>query len=107
MPTEITNCGCSIESQREAFEYKGKNITNSRESNIAETPQSHLGQAKAEHSERRIAELESKLEDTVELLHMWKSEACAYRHFLKAVVERRFSLEQVEKLLESAAASGQ
>ena len=107
MPTEITNCRCNTAAQGPTLEHKGQRITNSRESNLAETLQSHLGQSKAEHGERRIAELESKLEDTVEMLHMWKTEACAYRHFLKAVVERRFSLEQVKKLLESAAASGE
>ena len=37
--------------------------------------------------DRRIAQLESKLEDTTELLHLWQNEALAYRQLAEAMVE--------------------
>ena len=46
-----------------------------------------------------IAELEMKLNDTVELLHLWKNEACAFRHLTEALVAGRFSLEEAKTLL--------
>ena len=45
--------------------------------------------------------LESKLEDTIELLHLWKNEAYAYRNLIEAVASGRFSLSKARELLES------
>jgi len=50
--------------------------------------------------ETRILELETKLEDTVELLHLWMNEAYAYRHLVEMMVSDRVSLTRARELLD-------
>ena len=47
----------------------------------------------------RIAELEAKLQDAVELLHLWKNEALAYRKLVEAVLEGEVSPETARMVL--------
>ncbi len=43
--------------------------------------------------------VKAKLSDTIELLHLWKNEAFAFRHLVEVLVAGRFSLEEAKKLL--------
>ncbi len=52
-------------------------------------------------ADRRIASLEQKLEDTIELLHMWKNEANDYRLLLESIVEGNTSIEKAREVCEA------
>lgn len=47
----------------------------------------------------RVAELEIKLEDATELLHMWKGEACTYLTLAQAVVQGVFTPAKAKAML--------
>ena len=49
--------------------------------------------------DQRIAELEAKLQDTIELLHLWKNEAYTYRQLVEAVVVGDVSPETAQMAL--------
>ena len=51
------------------------------------------------HVEQRISCLESKLEDTIELLHLWKNEALAYRKLVEALVVGEVTHETARRAL--------
>lgn len=50
----------------------------------------------------RIAQLELKLEDTIDLLHMWKNEACSYEWLAKAMANGDYSLQKAKQSLNRA-----
>ena len=49
--------------------------------------------------DQRIAQLESELEDIIELLHMWKDEALAYRKLAEALVNGEVTHETARMAL--------
>jgi len=51
--------------------------------------------------EQCISDLQAKLDDMVELLHMWMGEAFSYRQLAEAVTSRHVSLEEAKRMLES------
>ena len=53
----------------------------------------------AELEALRLTSVQAKLEDTIELLHLWKNEALAYRKLVEAVLEGEMSLETARKAL--------
>lgn len=48
---------------------------------------------------QQLSELQAKLEEIVELLHLWKNEACTYRLLAEAMVTGRYSLEGAKRAL--------
>ncbi len=50
-------------------------------------------------SKTRISQIEAKLEDTIELLHLWKNEALAYRHLVEAMIEGDVTQETARRAL--------
>ena len=51
----------------------------------------------------RISHLERKVEEGVELLHLWKNEAHAYRLLLERVIAGNCSLEDARKAVSKSA----
>ena len=45
------------------------------------------------------AVLEAQLEDTIELLHLWKNEAYAYRSLVEAILTGRYTHEEARLVL--------
>ena len=52
----------------------------------------------------KVARLELKLQDMVELLHMWKDEASSYRWLAEAVVNGDYPLAKAKRTLERCSA---
>ncbi len=52
-----------------------------------------------EDEDQCIANLESKLEDMVELLHLWKNEAYSYRQLIEAILTGRFTHNRAKEAL--------
>ena len=51
-----------------------------------------------ENEDQRLS-LQAKLDDTIELLHLWKGEACSYRLLAEAIVTGRISHDQAQSML--------
>ncbi len=49
--------------------------------------------------EKELERMQAKLEDTIELLHLWKNEALAYRHLAEAMVEGDVTHETARRAL--------
>ena len=54
------------------------------------------------NTKNRIDSLESKLKETVELLHVWKGEAFSYRSLAFAILDGKIDLEDARLMLKSA-----
>jgi len=52
-------------------------------------------------TEEEVADLQAKLDDMVELLHMWMGEAFSYRQLAEAVTSHCVSLEEAKRMLAS------
>ena len=50
-------------------------------------------------SSLQVSTDQDKLEDTVELLHLWKNEAYAYRHLVEMVISGRYTFAQAREAL--------
>ncbi len=48
---------------------------------------------------RREGSVEEKLKDAIELLHLWKDEACSYRQLIEAILSGRFSHAQAREAI--------
>ena len=57
------------------------------------------GHSSDEDLSGRISSLESTLERTVELLHIWKNEAFSHRWLVEAIVSGRFSISKAKELV--------
>ncbi len=48
---------------------------------------------------RQVSELEEKLKDTTELLHLWMNEAASYRWLVEAVAAEKYPLSRAKELI--------